>query len=166
MSRALTAFEPLRGAPAELERTFLASPDDWLPQPARLVGADVWVVPIGVARSRRHVSVTVGDPWRVDHAIWRALTWTPLGDEAAVVPLEGRIPGFAGELGLHLPDDGPPGLMLDGRYTSPGGVAGHIADRVVVHRIATRTARRLLSEIGVRLGRPAPGTGQDAAAEI
>lgn len=165
MSRALTAFEPLRGAPEELERTFLASPETWLPGPARPSGADVWVVPIGVARLRRWVSVTVGDPWRVDHAIWRALTWSSLTDEAEVAPIEGRIPGFAGELGLHLPDDGPPGLMLDGRYTPPGGIAGQVADRVVLHRIATRTARRLLSEIGVRLGRPQPETGTDAAAQ-
>lgn len=163
MSRALTAFEPLHGEPRGLEERFLAPAGDWLPAPARPAGPDAWVITIGVSRLQRRVTVAVGDPWRVEHAIWRALIWTPMSEQDDLVPLEGRLPGFAGEIGLHVPEDGPPGLMLDGRYTPPGGLAGQVADRVLLHRVATRTARRLLTEIAARLG-PSGGAWGTAAA--
>jgi hypothetical protein len=61
---------------------------------------------------------------------WRAATAAPL------------FPVFSGE--LHI---GPDRLTLSGLYAPPGGAAGMVADRALLHIAANGTARWLLREI-------------------
>ncbi len=61
---------------------------------------------------------------------WRAATAAPL------------FPVFSGE--LHI---GPSGLAITGLYAPPGGAAGMIADRALLHVAANGTARWLLREL-------------------
>ena len=67
---------------------------------------------------------------RVAEISWRAATAAPL------------FPVFSGE--LHI---GPDRLTVIGLYAPPGGAAGLIADRALLHVAANGTARWLLREI-------------------
>jgi hypothetical protein len=60
----------------------------------------------------------------------------------------GPYPVFDGELTIGSDEDyNAFWLVLDGAYLPPGGVAGQVFDAVIGRRIATASARGLLSEI-------------------
>jgi hypothetical protein len=60
----------------------------------------------------------------------------------------GPYPVFDGELTIGSDEDyNAFWLVLDGAYSPPGGVAGQVFDAVIGHRIATASARGLLTEI-------------------
>jgi hypothetical protein len=70
-----------------------------------------------------------GDGWLVEIG-WRAAGAQPL------------FPVFAGQLAIGQED-----LRVDGIYAPPGGIAGRVADRVLLHMAANGTARWLLTEL-------------------
>ena len=67
--------------------------------------------------------------WQVEIG-WRASTAAPL------------FPVFSGWLSIE-PDE----LRIEGLYAPPGGLAGRVADRMLLHVAANGTARWLLDEI-------------------
>lgn len=69
------------------------------------------------------------DGWQVEIG-WRASTAAPL------------FPVFSGRLFIGREE-----LRIDGLYAPPGGVAGRVADRLLLHVAANGTARWLLGEI-------------------
>lgn len=73
------------------------------------------------------------EPWKVH--------WTPKGG--------GPYPDFDGELTVRADEDYDTCVLeLRGDYKPPGGVAGQAFDAMVGSRIASATARELLSSIG------------------
>ncbi len=82
------------------------------------------------------------DPMHFDEP-W-AVTWEPHGG--------GPFPSFTGTLTVRADEDwNVAALELSGTYAPPMGAVGAAFDHVLGSRIATGTAKALLSEIGDRL---------------
>jgi hypothetical protein len=77
------------------------------------------------------------DGWEVEVG-WRASSMAPL------------FPVFGGRIVAHGNE-----LSLSGWYAPPGGTVGRVADRVLLHIAASRTARWLLSGINEAAARSA-----------
>ncbi len=140
----LTASVPLHADPEAVVGVLRDGPAGWEERPSvpgyrryavdlRLrVGGDA----AGLSTFRKAAFVDVGpvrpagDGGHVVEISWRAATAAPL------------FPVFSGE--LHV---GPEALTVSGLYAPPGGAAGLLADRALLHVAANGTARWLLREI-------------------
>lgn len=93
----------------------------------------------------------VGTPWASTNTLWRSLSWEPLRAEDAGGDRPVRhLPVFDGELGLFVAGDRA-SLAIEGRYRAPGGPVGAVLDGLALHRVAQRTANRLMEDVATRL---------------
>jgi hypothetical protein len=167
MTRSVRSFLPVPGDPAQLCRAFADDPTRWLPD-ARQVGPELWTVTLRAGSWSRNVDLHLGAPWRVGGSQWRDLTWTPVSEDGEPGPVDRLLASPEGELGLHVLD-GISTLVLDGRYTPPGGPVGSAIDGVALQRVARTTVERLLADLASRLSaesllRPGPPAPSPAAA--
>jgi hypothetical protein len=82
--------------------------------------------------------IAEGDGW-VAEIGWRAAGAQPL------------FPVFSGHLGISADE-----LSVSGMYAPPGGIAGRVADRMLLHVAANGTARWLLTQLGQTAEDPQP----------
>jgi len=149
MLRSVQAFLPVAGQLGDVRDAFAAPPGRWLPE-ARQVGPNRWTMTVRAGQFTRAVTAQISAPWRAGDTQWRSLSWDPIADEDAALPVERFLPSLDGELGLNFADDRAT-LVVDARYRPPGGPAGAALDSVVLHRVAQRTLERLLADIAARL---------------
>jgi len=142
MEHTLSATVALMAAPADALARFRDNPATWLPPPLRTVSAGDWQVYLWAGQ--------VGVRWRPLH-----------GD--ADVPPSRWVPELDGDMVLHDRGDGVAELTLTGVYTPPGGTAGALADRLLLGRLARRTARRFLMDVDDRLAQASWADGPAAA---
>lgn len=152
MTRPLTAFQPIRGEAAQLRARFLSDPVEWLPGEARSVGPESWLVSLGFAGLSRTVRCQIGAPWHATETVWRTMRWVPEPEPGDVAPLERLLPSLDAELGLTI-HDGSASLALTGHYDVPGSPVGELADAMLLHRVARRTALEFLAAVAGSLGR-------------
>ena len=143
-------FLPLVGAPARLRSRLEADPTGWLPDARVIPDGRLSTVLHGAGWSHR-VAVRVGAPWESATTVWRSLSWEPARTEESEADRPVRhLPTFDGELGLFVSSD-VASLAIEGRYRAPGGPFGAVLDGIALHRVARRTANRLLEDIAVLL---------------
>lgn len=158
MARELTVVQPL--PPGDHAAAFRGSPSAWLPE-ARHAGPSRWHVVLRAGGIDRTVLCTVGDPWTTDEGIRRRLTWTPLPEDADVLPMEKWLPMLDGELFL-VGEAATPSLAVAGEVEVPFGRIGEAVDALLLGKVAQRTAATFLRAVADRL--PAvDGQGQPAA---
>lgn len=151
MASSVRTFLPVVGIPRTLTMAFTGDPQAWLPG-SRRDGAEArWTVPVRAGALTHVVHLRVGDTWQSGNTRWRALSWDPGPDHSDAGAVERLLPGFDGELGLHVLDDDRVTLILDGWYQPPGGVFGNAADVVGLRRVARATMTRFLTEVAARL---------------
>lgn len=157
MTRQLTVVQPL--PTGDHTAAFRGSPSAWLPD-ARHAGPGRWRIVLHAGGVDRTVLCGVGDPWTNQEGILRRLTWTPLSEDADVLPIEKWLPELDGELFL-VGTSATPSLALVGDVDVPLGRLGEAVDALVLGRVAHRTAATFLREVAARL---APsGTSQPAS---
>jgi len=128
-------------------------PSEWLPSP-RHAGPDRWRIQLRVGGIERTVLCRVGTPWTTAEGLQRRLIWTPLPEDADVLPIERMLPALDGE--LHLVGSAvAPSLALVGEVEVPLGRFGEVVDALVLGRIAHRGAATFLQEVSARLAAPA-----------
>jgi hypothetical protein len=140
----LSATVPLHADPGAVLAILRDGPSGWDERPA-VPGYRRYAVDLrlrlggdaaGLTTFRKAAYVDIGpvrpadDDGDVAEVSWRAATAAPL------------FPVFSGE--LHV---GAEALTISGLYAPPGGVAGVLADRALLHVAANGTARWLLREI-------------------
>lgn len=160
MARELTVAQPL--PPGDHAPAMRGDPESWLPDP-RHIGPGSWRITLRVAGVERSVRCEVGDPWTTREGIQRRITWTPLPEDADVLPFERWLPALEGELFL-VGATATPSLALVGEVEVPMGKVGEAVDALVLGRVAQRGAATFLSEVAARLASaPAPdGPAQPA----
>lgn len=147
MARQLTVVQPL--PPGDHAPAFRGSPEAWLPE-ARHAGPRRWHVVLYAGGIDRTVLCEVGDPWTTHEGIQRRITWTPLAEEADVLPVDKWLPELTGELFL-VGTAATPSLALAGDVEVPFGRFGEAVDALVLGGVAQRTAARFLQEVAQRL---------------
>ncbi|MDQ2674345.1 MAG: hypothetical protein M3Y40_06785 [Chloroflexota bacterium] len=140
----LTASVPLHADPEAVVAALRSGPSGWEERPS-VPGYHRYAVDLrlrlggdaaGLTTFRKAAYVDVGwvrpaeDAGYVAEISWRATTAAPL------------FPVFSGELRV-----GAEALTVNGLYAPPGGAAGMLADRALLHVAANGTARWLLREI-------------------
>lgn len=158
MVRELRAFQPLDGDAAALVAAFSSDPRAWLPT-ARRRPEGGWRMTVHGASWSREVHAMIGQAWTVTRTTWRSLSWEPVNVSGDAAMLDRMLPPLDGELGIHVDESGRATLVLDARYLPPGGLLGAAADAVALHRLARRTGRRLLQDIGTGLQAAATAAG-------
>lgn len=142
MKPATEVVRPLTGDAQRLLRSFRGDPAGWLPeltQPGQGHGrwrTYLWGGEVGVL-----VDLSLGEASAQGTTTLRRIAW----DAGSW-----RVPTFDGDLGLRV-EDGAAALLLRGRYRPPGGPLGRLADRLLLHRLASSTLDRLLADIAERL---------------
>lgn len=161
MSRTLRAFYPATGATDGLQHAFAGDPKRWLPSP-RHEGAQHWRIPVHAGAFTRHVRLALGKPWRGGSTTWRTMQWDPVPEEGDASTIDRLLPSFDGELGLYRHRRTELTLVLDGRYTPPGGPLGAAIDAVALNRVARTTVDRFLADVAAGLAAEATlsGTGE------
>ena len=160
MARQLTVVQPLPAG--DHASTFRGGPGAWLPG-ARHAGPGRWHVLLHAGGIERTVRCEVGDPWTTREGIQRRITWTPLPEDADVLPVERWLPAMDGELYL-VGAAATPSLALVGDVDVPFGRLGEAVDALVLGRVAQRTAATFLRQVARRLSSADPvpqpaGTG-------
>lgn len=145
MSGRVSAFLPVAGDPSAVRDRFLGDAGAWLPA-GRPHGPDRWLVALRYRGISRTVEVHIGGVWTVGATVWRSVSWHPVPDEGDVGPIDRLLPELVGELGVHTGGGGA-SLVLSGTYDPPGAVIGEIADAILLHRVAERTARSFLEDL-------------------
>lgn len=157
MARQLTVVQPLlAGDPAS---AFRRDPGTWLPG-ARHAGPGRWHVVLHAGGIERTVLCKIGDPWTTREGIQRRITWTPLPEDADVLPVEKWLPALEGELHL-VGAAATPSLALVGEVEVPFGRLGEAVDALVLGRVAQRTAATFLRQVAGELS--APGSAAQSA---
>lgn len=147
MAREFAVVQPLpSGDHAPMLR---GDPSEWLPSP-RQAGPGRWRIQLRVGGLRRTVLCGVGTPWRTPEGLQRRLTWTPLPEDADVLPVERMLPVLDGELHL-VGGTMAPSLALVGEVDVPLGRFGEVVDALVLGRVAHRGAATFLQEVSARL---------------
>lgn len=146
MARELTVAQPL--PPGDHAPAMRADPGSWLPDP-RHIGSGAWRITLRVAGVERSVRCEVGDPWTTREGIQRRITWTPLPEDADVLPFERWLPALEGELYL-VGATATPSLALVGEVDVPLGRVGEAVDALVLGRVAQRGAATFLSGVAAR----------------
>lgn len=152
MARHLAVVQPL--PPGDHAPTFRGPVAVWLPA-SRPAGPGRWHLELHGAGFDREVLCTVGDPWTTREGVRRRLTWTPLAEDADVIPVEKLLPALDGELYLVGPA-ATPSLALMGEVELPFGRLGEAVDALGLGRVAQRTAASFLSEVRDLLSGAAP----------
>jgi hypothetical protein len=134
---------------------FVSSPENWLPTPVLAIGSDRWLTDAKVGPVSHPIVVSVVRAWRLPDARSRHIRWEPYG-EGARLPREHIFPTFVGQLTLRSSAASGLWLDLNGHYVPPGGHAGEVLDRVVLHRAGDATVLRFVREVAARLGEPVP----------
>lgn len=152
MTRPLTAFQPIRGNPTTLRERFLTDPQEWLPGDPQVAGGpQSWLISLGFAGISRTVRCTMGAAWNATDTVWRAMSWFPEPEPGDVAPLERLLPSLDAELGLTV-HEGSASLALTGHYDVPGSPVGELADAMLLHRVARKTALDFLGAVARSLG--------------
>lgn len=126
-----------------IEDVLLSDPGVWLPQ-ARSVGPAMWRTSVGIGPIHREVVCTVGPLRDEPGSLWREMSWEPVSQLGAALPLHEALPTFAGEIGLHR---SRAVLVLNGTYDVPGGRLGELTDALGLSGLARATANRLLVDV-------------------
>lgn len=159
MSRQLTVVQPL--PPGDHAPAFRESPSQWLPG-ARHAGPGRWHVVLHAGGIERTVLCKIGDLWTTREGLQRRISWTPLAEDADVLPVDRWLPVLEGELYL-VGSSATPSLALVGEVEVPLGRLGEAVDALVLGRVAQRTAATFLREVAEQLAPPGDGA-QPAAA--
>jgi hypothetical protein len=158
VSRTLRAFYPATGDTDGLQHAFTGDPQRWLPSP-RHEGAQHWRIPVHAGAFTRHVRLTLGKPWRGGSTTWRTMQWDPVPEAGDASTIDRLLPSFDGELGLYRHRRTEFTLVLDGRYTPPGGPLGTAIDVVALNRVARTTIDRFLADVAAGLAAEATLSG-------
>ncbi|MBW3621365.1 MAG: hypothetical protein KY461_14060 [Actinobacteria bacterium] len=150
MTGRVSAFLPVVGDHDVLRERFSGDPGAWLPA-ARACGPERWNVAVRYRGLTRPVEAHLGGLWRVGSTQWRSLTWRPVPGDGDVAALDRLLPTLAAELGLYT-RNGDASLVVTGIYEPPGARLGELADVVLLHRVAERTAAAFLADIAPLLG--------------
>ncbi len=143
-------FLPLVGEPPLLRSGLEGDPARWLPD-AHVIQDGRWSTVLHGAGWSHRVAVRVGAPWESSTTLWRSLSWEPARAEEWDADRPVRpLPTFDGELGLFVSGD-IASLAIEGRYRAPGGPLGAVLDNLALHRVAHRTANRLMEDIALLL---------------
>jgi hypothetical protein len=147
---------------AQVERSLLASPSEWLSAVAGAAQergdgllAEVGVGPLGT-RLRRRVQLRLGAPVRFPSMTSLPLTWEPVG-------LEGLLPRLDASIELGSLGEDRTQLAISARYRPPLGAVGQVIDRILLHRVAEATVKDFLDQLGhaVSLSQPDPAGRTD-----
>jgi len=147
VARQLTVAQPL--PPGHHAPAMRGDPESWLPDP-RHIGPGAWRITLHVGGVERSVRCEVGDPWTTREGIQRRIIWTPLSEDADVLPFERWLPAMEGELFL-VGRPATPSLALVGDVEVPMGKVGEAVDALVLGRVAQRGAATFLSEVAAGL---------------
>lgn len=147
MPRELTVVQPL--PPGDHAPALRGDPSAWLPD-ARPIGPGAWRVGLHVGGVERSVRCEVGDPWTTHEGLRRRLVWTPMAEDADVLPFERWLPALDGELYL-VGATATPSLALGGAVEVPLGRVGEVVDALLLGRVAHRGAASFVSEVAARL---------------
>lgn len=140
----LTRLHAQRSSSADPARLAeqLSGGGGWLGEPTPLSdGRTRYIVDLrleaghGPLTLRKAAIVELGAPRRTDDQIEFDISWYAAG----LAPL---FPVFSGSLQL-----GSNTVALDGYYAPPGGAVGQLADRVLLHTAAQRTAEWVARQI-------------------
>lgn len=137
------------GARWALVHAFAGDPGSWLPLPAVRIDDAVWLSTVHGGPTLQRVHIRVGDVRDLPDAFTRHIRWVPVARGGASVSR--ALPILEGQ--LRVEHRRPPGVdvLLAAHYRPPGGRAGEVLDAVAMHRVADRTVRRSLEDIGERL---------------
>lgn len=150
MTRTVQSFLPLDADAAAVEPVFAADPQTWLPS-ARRAGKQQWHIPVFAGTFHRNVTLTVGTPWRSGRTLWRSMQWDPEPEAGDQTNIDRLLPSLDGELGLTPDGARRSTLIVDGRYSPPGGALGAALDAVALHRVARNTVERFAVDVAARL---------------
>ena len=150
MARQLTVVQPVQ--PGDHSTTLRGDPGAWLPH-ARAAGPHAWRITLHVGGVERAVLCEVGDPWTTYESMRRRVVWTPLPDDADILPMERWLPALDAELHL-VGATATPSLVLAGDVEVPLGRFGEAVDALVLGRVAQRGAATFLREVAARLASP------------
>ncbi|HWH32286.1 MAG TPA: hypothetical protein VNU01_06405 [Egibacteraceae bacterium] len=158
---AIRVSHPLAGSAAAVR--FGADPASWLPAVVESRGRGRWRLPLSLGGVHRHVALELGDAWRDGADTWRACAWRPQEERGDWIPGPLWLPSFAGSLGVCRRGASAADLVLEGAYRPPFGFAGRAVDRLLLGRLARRSARELLASVAACL---APESYRPRAASV
>jgi hypothetical protein len=122
------------------EEALLRSPQSWVPGLAS--DADAWgerlLAEVGMGspghRLHKRVEIEIGDSIRYPTKTVLRVSWRASGPK-------GLFPELEGDLEIAPMGPARSQLSLSARYTPPLGVAGKLADRALLHRVAEATVQ-------------------------
>lgn len=150
LRRTISVARPIPPAPQLVER-FAADPGRWLPPPARERGMNRWELDLRLGDAHRAVIAELGEVWRTERGLWRAISWAPWEQNGELVPGPVWLPAFEGSIGLREPGGDHAALVLQGGYVPPFGTLGLLADTLVAKRLARESLAALLEEVAIGL---------------
>lgn len=145
---------------AQVEGTFLRSPQDWLPGLAldAETRGEILLGEVGFGqpghRVEKRVQIELGSPFRLASKTMLPMTWHATGAEPLFPSLEADVEVAA--LGANRTQ-----LSISARYRPPLGPVGRVIDRALLHRVAEATIKDFLDRTGEALQAlvPSPSIG-------
>jgi hypothetical protein len=141
----------------EVQETFLASPEAWVPGLARDAEdrGERLLAEVGFSfddghRVDKRVEIELGPPFHFPAKTTLPLTWTATGTERLFPSLDADME--IASLGPNRTQ-----LAISARYRPPFGGVGRALDRALLHRVAEATIKDFLDRVGEALGAGASG---------
>jgi hypothetical protein len=98
----------------------------------------------GAIRLDRKVLVDIGQPQRVESKMLLPISWQPASGH-------GLLPAMDGDIEVAPVGENRTQLAVMMQYTPPFGLAGKVADRALLHRVAEATAKDFLVGVARRI---------------
>jgi hypothetical protein len=149
----LRYFVTIDRAAPEVEEVFEAGVGSWIPALVQKANGDsmqlLTELGFDVAKRRieKKIEVTVGRPKRTVGATLVPIRWQAVSTSWLFPALEGQLE--IAPLGTSKTQ-----LGLSAAYDPPLGLAGKIADRALLHRVAEVTIKDFLESVGRRIAEP------------
>jgi len=149
----LRYFVTIDRAAREVEEVFEAGVGNWIPALVQKANGDsmklLTELGFDVAKRRieKKIEVTVGQPKRTVGATLVPIRWQAASTSWLFPALEGQLE--IAPLGASKTQ-----LGLSAAYDPPLGLAGKIADRALLHRVAEVTIKDFLESVGRRVAEP------------
>jgi hypothetical protein len=132
----------------EVQETFLASPEAWVPGLARDAEdrGERLLAEVGFSfddghRVDKRVEIELGPPFHFPAKTTLPLTWTATGTERLFPSLDADME--IASLGPNRTQ-----LAISARYRPPFGGVGRALDRALLHRVAEATIKDFLDRVG------------------
>jgi hypothetical protein len=143
-------------AAADVERTLLGAPQNWLPALADEANArrEELLAEVGFGdgvRVSKKVVIELGEPIRVPTKTILPVRWRAAGPERL-------FPSLAADIEVASITASTAQLSMSARYTPPMGPLGRAVDRALLHRVAEATLKDFLDRVAAtlsELSRPA-----------